>query len=359
MACATVLSLFSGIGGLDIGFGGDVVVHQKSISDESWIKSRHDIDGFVVLQKTKFKVVFQNDIEARSRHIQILNGVNGETFVTKSIADLLKDGYEFPLCDVVIGGFPCQDFSHAGKRRGLLSHVSDIGKRCENVPDTNRGTLYKSMVRVIEKTRPKIFVAENVYGLLTLKSNPLQKIVQDFTDIGYEVNYQVIKCEERGIPQKRWRLIIIGLNTSLLRTRVEEQTMVLNENMIQTPVSWYFKHLLEPEEDIHDVSQQSYSKAKLLTKGQGQTEIDIDGVAPTIRAEHHGNIEFRRLKDDDNGRQRRLTVRECGLIQTFSPTFRFSEHVSQSPYKFIGNAVPPLLSYLIARKVQYLLDHHF
>jgi hypothetical protein len=90
MACATVLSLFSGIGGLDIGFGGDVVVHQKSISDESWIKSRHDIDGFVVLQKTKFKVVFQNDIEARSRHIQILNGVNGETFVTKSIASLLQ-----------------------------------------------------------------------------------------------------------------------------------------------------------------------------------------------------------------------------------------------------------------------------
>jgi DNA (cytosine-5)-methyltransferase 1 len=71
-----------------------------------------------------------------------------------------------------------------------------------------------------------------------------------------------------------------------------------------------------------------------------------------MRAEHHGNIEFRNDK-------RRLSVREAGLIQTFSPTFKFTEKSMSLPYKFIGNAVPPLLSYLIADKVNFLLTNHF
>ena len=113
-----------------------------------------------------------------------------------------------------------------------------------------------------------------------------------------------------------------------------------------------------------DMSQRFYSKAKYMGKHcQGQLEININGLAPTIRSEHHGNIEFRRLSVEHGGenieelkaglKERRLTPRECALIQTFPPDYSFVRYkkgtnrfaVSQSgAYKVIGNAVPPVLA---------------
>ena len=78
--------------------------------------------------------------------------------------------------------------------------------------------------------------------------------------------------------------------------------------------------------------------------------------APTIRAEHHGNIEFRRHSREGGLPERRLTLRECALAQTFDPTFKLTEKVNMTSYKYIGNAVPPLLSYLIARRVRSLIN---
>jgi DNA (cytosine-5)-methyltransferase 1 len=126
----------------------------------------------------------------------------------------------------------------------------------------------------------------------------------------------------------------------------------------------YFEHLQEPNE-TEDISQQVYSKAKKLTTGQGQKEINLNSFSPTIRAEHHGNIEFRRYKNstinnsEKHLQERRLTVREAGLIQTFPPDFIFSRTKVMTAYKYIGNAVPPLLSYLISMKVSYLLSKYF
>ncbi len=106
---------------------------------------------------------------------------------------------------------------------------------------------------------------------------------------------------------------------------------------------------------------------------QGQAEIHLDGLGPTIRSEHHGNIEYRRLSVEHGGKltdelsaglpERRLTPRECALIQTFPPDYPFVSFkedskrfkVSQSgAYKVIGNAVPPMLAYNIARRLQSL-----
>ena len=84
-----------------------------------------------------------------------------------------------------------------------------------------------------------------------------------------------------------------------------------------------------------------------------------------MRAEHHGNIEFRRYKNSDiniaekNMVERRLTVREAGLIQTFPPDYIFSKKKNMVAYKYIGNAVPPLLGYLIADKINELLNTYF
>ena len=110
-----------------------------------------------------------------------------------------------------------------------------------------------------------------------------------------------------------------------------------------------------------DPAQTVYSKAARHAKGQGQKEVGLDEFAPTMRAEHHGNIEFRRIrggKNEANLPERRLSVREAALIQTFPPNCKLTEpdRPSSKAYKPIGNAVPPLLGYIIARKVQQVLS---
>lgn len=128
--------------------------------------------------------------------------------------------------------------------------------------------------------------------------------------------------------------------------------------------------LPEPE-NSDDPSQQKYPKAKYMgVHCQGQTEIKLNDVAPTIRSEHHGNIEYRRLSAEHGGKhteelacglkERRLTVRECARIQTFPDEYQFilpktekNTSVSSSDaYKIIGNAVPCLLAYNIAKNIE-------
>jgi DNA (cytosine-5)-methyltransferase 1 len=122
----------------------------------------------------------------------------------------------------------------------------------------------------------------------------------------------------------------------------------------------YFRHLQEPSA-TDDPAQKVYSKAARLEKGQGQKEVGLDEFAPTMRAEHHGNIEFRRIaggKNEQDLGERRLTVREAALIQTFPPRCILADakKPTSKAYKPIGNAVPPLLGYLVARKVLGLLE---
>ncbi len=136
---------------------------------------------------------------------------------------------------------------------------------------------------------------------------------------------------------------------------------------------------LEEPDLSNDLSQKTYSKAKYMGKHcQGQNEVSMDKIAPTIRSEHHGNIEFRRLSVEHGGNnfeeillglpERRLTVRECARIQTFPDDYEFvvkaqdndGKSISGSEaYKIIGNAVPPLLAYHIAKRLEDNWDLYF
>jgi len=337
-----VISLFSGMGGMDIGFSEQVIVHSESILSSEFIDSAYTIDGFVNLKRLPFKIVFQNDILPAAKKVAELNKWN-HNYTLKDIRDCITDNYEFPSAHVITGGFPCQDFSHAGKRKGF---------------DAARGTLYQSYVEVVKRVKPIIFVAENVNGLLTMTGNPIQKIMDDFAAVGYEVKYQLIKCEDFGIPQTRHRVIIMGIRLDC-RYKLKDDWNIITENKKKCAIKHYFMHLEEPDKS-RDMAQQAYSKAAKLDKGQGQSEIKIDGFCPTMRAEHHGNIEFRRINGGKNNeghlRERRLSVREAALIQTFPPNCILTEgKPSSMSYKPIGNAVPPLLGYIIARKVQQIL----
>ena len=131
------------------------------------------------------------------------------------------------------------------------------------------------------------------------------------------------------------------------------------------------KGLGEPERS-KDLSHQKYSRCKFYGKHcQGNREVDLKSIGPTIRAEHHGNIEFRRLNLKNGGayegelargyQERRLSPRECARIQTFPDEYEFvMNKVSASEaYKLIGNAVPPLLAYRLISRAQSLWGKYF
>lgn len=407
-----VLSLFSGCGGMDLGFEGGFIANAKSFSTDSPFVERVVRNGWVMLKRTDFTTVFANDIlpEAETAWTTYMSrfGHTPEMYHRVSIVDLVKkhnNGVDvFPRdIDVVTGGFPCQDFSVAGKRKGFDSDKNDMGvKRNENAPsEETRGKLYYWMKQVIDIVRPKVFVAENVKGLVNL--GDVKDIIQrDFASAdgnGYIVlPPQVLNAGNYGVPELRERVIFIGIRKDVLRTEalaaLTSESIPDEYNPYPRPthagnttqpgllpkVTTYdvLKYLPEPADAV-DPSQRIYSKAKFQTNGsQGQTEIKLDGLGPTIRSEHHGNIEYRRLSAEHGGKhiaelnngmhERRLTPRECALIQTFPPDFRFVMHdkdgrkyrlSSSGAYKVIGNAVPPVLAFNIAIRLQNLWDKYF
>ena len=145
------------MGGMDLGFAEQVIVHKNSIK-EDYIETQSLIPDFVNLKRLPFDIVFQNDILPSAKDIAELNNWD-HNFHLKDIRDMLKENFNFPDAQVITGGFPCQDFSHAGKRKGF---------------DSNRGTLYQSYVEVVKKVKPLVFVAENVNGLLTMPGEPIK-----------------------------------------------------------------------------------------------------------------------------------------------------------------------------------------
>ena len=418
-----VLSLFSGCGGMDIGFEGKFMVPVTCINQDihqDWITQTKG--DFGELRETIFKIAFANDIlepaqKAWSSYFKKY-GYNGTTFHLGSIVDLVKahkEGkYKFPNnIEVVTGGFPCQDFSVSGKRKGFKSDKCHNGDKLTIGEATaeNRGQLYLWMKQVIEITKPKVFIAENVKGLISL--GDAKKVIEtDFSQIdkdGYlVVPAKVLFAGDYGVPQRRERIIFFGFNKKHLRPEALKalSKSVIPEEYDPYPIKTHYepngngqlslcnkfsnlkpyvptrevlKDLLEPELALDDLSQQHFSKAKFCGKTQGQTEINPNGLAPTIRAEHHGNIEYRRLSVKNGGKileelekglpERRLTVRECARFQTFPDDFMFVQNgngngknytiSASSAYKLIGNAVPPLLAYHIAKRLESLWDKLF
>lgn len=410
-----VLSLFSGGGGMDLGFEGGFPVLKDCINlhlNSNFIE-KEEGEYFYKLKKTNFRTVFANDIFVDAKNCWetyfTKRGSDPKIFRSESIVDLVKRHKKgekvFPdKVDVVTGGFPCQDFSLSGKRKGFNSHKDHTGKISKDeIPSIEtRGMLYMWMKEVIEITQPKMFVAENVKGLFNL--GDVKTIIQnDFSNAGGEgyivLPPKVLHAANFGVPQSRERIIFIGINKSYLS---DEIRAILSQDVIPSEYDPYpqpshsynltgqnlkspvtlksiFSVLEEPEIS-EDLSQKSYSKAKFMgIHCQGQSEIKINGIAPTIRAEHHGNIEYRRHSFERGGKnleelnkgmkERRLSVRECGMIQTFPIDYEFvipqksnkrGYLVSPSQaYKVIGNAVPPLLAYHIANRLQQVFMLYF
>ncbi len=401
-----ILSLFSGCGGMDLGFEGDFDVFPEFLNEvihPEWVKNRTG-DGLVRLPPTGFTTVFANDIMPESMTAWInyfgkRESGKKKVFKLGSIVDFVKNAKRTPdsqtvfpdEIDMVTGGFPCNDFSVAGKRLGFESHKNHKGTlRIDEPSVESRGQLYIWMKEVIEITKPYVFVAENVKGLVSL-GEAKAIIENDFqgVDGGYAVvPARVLKATDYGVPQTRERIFFIGFRKDALKKEVLKayETGIIPVAFDPYPVPTHaecpqgalkayttvrmaLSNLPEPNFSS-DLSHINYSKAKYMGKHcQGQKEIDLDAPGPTIRAEHHGNIEFRRLSIKNGGKmleeahlsERRLTVRECARIQTFPDDYdfvikepeqrKFAVNATMA-YKMVGNAVPPLLAYHVAQRLR-------
>lgn len=320
----TVVSLFSGCGGMDLGVKGDFTVFDK------------------YYEKNNFNVIWANDI---SKHAcdTYKHNLNHD-IVCDDIKNINLD--TIPKSDIVIGGFPCQDFSVAGLRKGLT---------------TERGQLYLEMKKVIEHLKPLAFVAENVEGITNINGSneTIEIIKEDFEKCGYNVSYNLFNAPDYGVPQSRKRVFIIGirknLNKKILLPKIvrEQYSKKIPWMTAKEAIDDLWDKLGDSK--IFNHSERDVSKAKFYEgkKLQGNCRISEDKPSVTIRAEHHGNIEGHyRTKKPDNPNDisgwRRLSVRECARLQTFPDCFYFKGAATYA-YKQIGNAVPPILGWYIAR----------
>jgi DNA (cytosine-5)-methyltransferase 1 len=315
-----VVSLFSGCGGLDLGLHG----------------------GFKFLGQTyernPLEVVYANDINKAATETFKLNfpGVRVEN---EDITKVLEGASSIPnSADLVVGGFPCQDFSLAGKRQGL---------------NVQRGQLYLSMVETVKRTQPKIFLAENVKGLLLWeKGLAIETIKADFAEIGYRVDHKLLNTADFGVPETRERVIIVGVRSDV-KTDFAWPSPTHSKDGSDGLKPWVtLKQALgdlEDDEFHFSLPNSGYSKAKRFPGTQGNSITSPDKPGPTMRAEHHGNIEFH------YSGQRRLSAREAARIQSFPDDFIFHKSTTDA-YRQVGNAVAPVFGWHLAQSVIQVLE---
>lgn len=301
-----IVSLFSGAGGLDLGLiqAGNQVI---------WA---NDIDHYAVLTY-KYNI--------------------GNHIIEADIKDIDVDS--ILEADVVVGGFPCQGFSMANMRRTIKD---------------DRNELYRFFYNTILHKQPRYFIAENVKGILSLGGGIIMKqIVNDFSNAGYIVEVHKVNMADYGVPQHRERVIFIGQRNDLGRemlfhfpkpTYSKEGTRSPKWVSIQTAIE-----NIEPWDEDPNNYGSSY---KFVQKNFTAHRItDPTKPSPTILARGNGKGGVCAIPHY-NG-QRRLTIRESALIQTFPRKFVFMGSMGHC-YRQIGNAVPVMFAYQLGLELKRL-----
>ena len=301
----TLVSLFSGCGGMDLGFLGGF----------EFLGKHYD--------KTGFSIVWANEINPAACRTYREN--IGNHIIEGDINDVIDTLPAY--ADVVIGGFPCQDISINGKMLGI---------------NGKRSSLYTAIVETVRRLQPKVFVAENVGGLLMKKNEAsLTKILSDFNELGYNVHHGLYCASVYGVPQTRERVFIVGTRKDLPEF---------------TPPEPLFGYPITAKEAIGDLetmdADPDFSHIWSLTNTsseQGNRRLIADRPGYTIRAECHGNIQFH------YSLPRRMSMREAARIQSFPDNFRFMSKLRETERQ-IGNAVPPVLAWYIASAVESVIE---
>lgn len=328
-----LVSLFSGCGGLDLGF-----------------------------EKAGFSRAWANDFDADAQAIYALN--LGE-IDKRNILDIGED--EIPDGDILAAGFPCQPFSNAGNRKGV--HDS-------------RGMLYKECLRIIKRKMPKVIVFENVKGLLSTKyidgRNLADVIIEDLStmnDVGYNVVRQLVNASDYGVPQNRQRVIFVGVRKDLGK--------VFSFPEKKDKANLTLRNVLDIPEDVPNqvdwaLSPQALEMLEYIPEGGSWKDVPYERLAPRFQKirddmkKYHSPKFYRRYsRDEISGtitasaqpencgiihptENRRYTIREVARIQTFPDDFKFVDSTLRdvkAMYKVIGNAVPVTLAKEIATAI--------
>lgn len=313
----SVVSYFCGCGGLDLGFRGGFSYHNEEYERLPFdIKVAYDVEPKCI--KT-YNDYFGDD-KARVQDITAL------------------DVESVPKADVLIGGFPCQEFSSCGPLGGLGSA---------------RGRLYQTLITYMRRHRPRVVVGENVINLERMeKGAVLKKIEEDLEEAGYKVQVWKLFAPDYGIPQRRTRLFIVCIrNDTFEDFGFPKKPLTCFDSEHYRSIEWAIGDLINVT-DNSVPNQDEYFEASRAKRGNGQGDESNqkDKPAYTIRANPKSRVQFHYLLD------RRLTVRECARIQTFPDDFKFkfSKTVNISQ---IGNAVPPVLAYIVAKSIASYLNN--
>lgn len=243
---------------------------------------------------------------------------------------ILTADTEYPDADIVLGGPPCQPFSRRGKRKGK--------------DDARDG--FPAYISAIRRVSPEIWVCENVKGLPELDPAYFNSLIKQFRDLGYEVNYKVVRMSNYDVPQKRERLVIVGHHGgfSFPEESMHEVTAgeALADKIAAIPDDAEF---LTPSMDRYIAA---YEKASHCSRPR---DLRLDEPARTLTCRNLAGCtsDMHRIRLED-GRRRRLSVREAARLQSFPDWYGFAGTKEQQ-FTQIGNAVPPLFAYRLAQSV--------
>lgn len=315
-----VASLFCGCGGTDVGLLGDFeFLGKKYASNE-------------------LEIVYANDIDDNACDIFKENfGIEPDNRDIREV-----DSKEIPEFDILTGGFPCQSFSI------IAQNPKRLGVKDE------RGKLFFEMCRILREKKPKCFIAENVKGILTAnKKSAFPLIIKEFEESGYDVTYAVLNSANYGVPQKRERVIIVGFRKDFgINFRFPDE-VIKNETEF-TPLSAVIE---EKVDEKYFFSQRAVDgmmkKRASMNKGRAQ---DVTKPCNTVGA-HLAKVS---LNSTDpvllvNERYRRFIPREVARIQSFPESFKLVGSES-AQYRALGNAIPPVMFWYVAKAVREELE---
>ena len=319
-----LVSLFTGAGGLDLGF-----------------------------EKAGFNVVWANEFDKSIWETFELNFPHTK-LDRRSIIDIQSK--EIPEADGIIGGPPCQSWSEAGAGRGI---------------NDKRGQLFHDYIRLLRDKQPKFFLAENVSGILHPKhSEAFTNIIKEFENAGYEISKKLLNANDFDVPQDRLRVIIIGYRKDLKKKfeflEPQKYKPVLKDSI------WNLRRA-KPAKDFnktngdnglwasnHEYMNGGFSSIYMsrnrvrswnepsFTIQAGGRHAPLHPQAPKMKFINQNKRIF--VPGYEN-KYRRLSVRECARIQTFPDDFVFKDENIADGYKMIGNAVPVNFAKHIAQKI--------
>ncbi len=327
-----IVSLFTGAGGLDLGF-----------------------------ENAGFKIIWANEFDTTITPTLRENFPN--TVVDeRSVTDVPSE--EIPKAIGVIGGPPCQSWSEAGAGRGL---------------GDKRGKVFFEHIRVIRDKQPLFFLAENVSGMLSTRhQQALSNLIEEFNKLGYSFDYQLLNAKNYNVPQDRKRVIFVGyhkkMNKKFVFPKVSSNELTLRDTIwdlkdtavkardfnktngsdLSTPNHEYmnggFSTIYMSRNRVRNWDEQSF------TIQAGGRHAPIHPQAPKMKFVDYDKRIFAPGKEH---LYRRLTVRECARIQTFPDDFRFIYDDLATGYKMVGNAVPVKFAEALAKQIKSDIDAYY